>query len=553
MIQMEEGETVSSATGLKEQILTSSGSLEAVEEEDTQHETPPKCISDHKHSDPLIPSINIEFNVTVNVDSGSIILHSEDLISHEHEHVASVTKLQNESPLPSLRREKSKSTIDTILHIPALEVKAHYQSIVGKTYSNSRSSPSKSESVDSSPATPSRGSQSDFFDKSGNPIKKGIFTILAVVAPLPQDIELNPSVLDFVEQVVRPINISTQNNDLPDSDDEQYEGAADTEKEFSVAKPVGSSRPLSFPVDVCITFTIHPSKIYLNCSPHARVKCLIEIPTVNFLISFSLFTRKQLELNNAVDISLSTVVLEEDIATFNNLNVTGCFKTFALVMYTPQVQSASSPLSSLSQSDDKEAFHLVLGQAFVHMSRMSVHCHDNKHSHNKTKVSVLPVIESLILQYDWRRLNDITWFRKCWYHKGLVEALFIGRNTVDVAASQRVSPFDPHSVSPTSGTGSPKDVKEVGISSNSITAEIVIAANVVDLRLFANVAQFMGNAHVILSHLQGHAHCDIKDNELALFVCDCGIEKMELNAQGGVVAGDIAITHSALHGMICQF
>jgi hypothetical protein len=66
------------------------------------------------------------------------------------------------------------------------------------------------------------------------------------------------------------------------------------------------------------------------------------------------------------------------------------------------------------------------------------------------------VIESLILQYDWRRLNDITWFRKCWYHKGLVEALFIGRNTVDVAASQRVSPFDPHSVSPTSGTGSPK-------------------------------------------------------------------------------------------------
>ena len=36
------------------------------------------------------------------------------------------------------------------------------------------------------------------------------------------------------------------------------------------------------------------------------------------------------------------------------------------------------------------------------------------------------MIESLFLAYDMRRLNDVTWFRKCWYNTSLVEAIFIG-------------------------------------------------------------------------------------------------------------------------------
>ena len=54
---------------------------------------------------------------------------------------------------------------------------------------------------------------------------------------------------------------------------------------------------------------------------------------------------------------------------------------------------------------------------------------------------VVPHIESLILFYDWRRLNDVTWFRKCWYHTGLVEALFIGRKPSE-------EPIIPHPSSP---------------------------------------------------------------------------------------------------------
>ena len=56
------------------------------------------------------------------------------------------------------------------------------------------------------------------------------------------------------------------------------------------------------------------------------------------------------------------------------------------------------------------------------------------------------------MTYDWRRLNDITWFRKCWYHKGLVEALFMGHQVKDETPPHPASPYyDQHSSSPTSG------------------------------------------------------------------------------------------------------
>ena len=235
------------------------------------------------------------------------------------------------------------------------------------------------------------------YDKSGNPIKKGVLTISVAIAPLPQDLELNPSVLDFVEQVVRPINITALGTNYPDSDEEDEE-EKEEEKEAPITKPQPPTRPLSFPVEVCITVQIHPSKIYLTCNPHAHVRCLIEIPTVSFIISFSLFSRKQFESvcapsPTAPESSVVSSQGDDDIATFNNLNITGCLKTFALVMYSPKVHT-SSPHSLLSQKEDKEAFSLVLGQAFVHLSRKSVYvqsssCNsvDDYTTHEKLKVS----------------------------------------------------------------------------------------------------------------------------------------------------------------------
>ena len=266
-----------------------------------------------------------------------------------------------------------------------MEVKVHYQSIVGRSfYGTSQASPQKSGShtpIGYSPVLPAKFqtdneginfAQFDLYDKCGNPIKKGVLTISAVIEPLPQDLELDPNLLDFIEQVVRPINITTQKNDYADSDDDEEERSNTMEHKAPVTKPQSSTRPLSFPVEVCITFTIHPSKIFLNCNPHARVKCLVEIPTVNFIISFSLFTRKQPEYVDSLESSIISKDGDDEIITFNNLNITGCLKTFSLVMFTPQLHT-SSPKLTESQSEDKEAFNLVLGQAFVHLSRRSVY------------------------------------------------------------------------------------------------------------------------------------------------------------------------------------
>lgn len=300
-----------------------------------------------------------------------------------------------DSPLLSNRRDKTKASIDTVILIPAVEIKTHYQSIVGQPFVPAQPSPSSSTvhtcyqedttlfqhgneeyKDDEKPDRLSPHCDLHVYDISGNPVKKGVLIVSAVIAPLPHDLELNPSLLDFIEQVVRPINISTQESEFAESDEED-DIADELGKEAPAIKSQSSLRPLSFPVDVSITFTVHPSKIYLTCSPHAHVKCLIEIPTVNFVISFSLFVRKQVEhlhicqtrLQSSTPLSLG----EEEIVTFNNLHVTGCFKTFALVMYTPPLPGASSSkLGDLSKKD-KEAFNLVLGQAYVHMSRKSVY------------------------------------------------------------------------------------------------------------------------------------------------------------------------------------
>lgn len=53
--------------------------LPVVEEEVSNVADGTCSASENSKSEPLIPSINIEINVTISVDSGSIILQNEDV------------------------------------------------------------------------------------------------------------------------------------------------------------------------------------------------------------------------------------------------------------------------------------------------------------------------------------------------------------------------------------------------------------------------------------------------------------------------------------------
>ncbi len=97
-------------------------------------------------------------------------------------------------------------------------------------------------------------------------------------------------------------------------------------------------------------------------------------------------------------------------------------------------------------------------------------------------------IASVVGGYDMRRLNDITAFRRYWYRTSLVESLFIGTKK---KASKEVNMTTGQSP-PTSSE--PKELSAVVDVTDTLSAVIVFAACVEDLRVSTNMAQVMGNA-----------------------------------------------------------
>lgn len=273
----------------------------------------------------------------------------------------------------------SKLPIETIIHIPALTVKAHYQSIVGGSYPIPRS-PTPRVSI---PGTPTHKlSDASFRSASSSPqphltsepqpdvdlpVKKGVLSISAVIASLPEPITLTPSLLEFIEQVARPTIAATvfSSSSSTDSDDQQ-------EEKVEVQTP--DSWPISFPVDVTLAFQIQPSTMRLTCQPHSRVECVIQSPDVNFVISFSLFTNQTLESDSNGVSPLGSGTGNRDnqakILMFNNLYITGCLTTFALQLFSPQVSAIKQP--RVAAIEKKEGLSLTLGQALIHFSRKSV-------------------------------------------------------------------------------------------------------------------------------------------------------------------------------------
>ncbi len=308
------------------------------------------------------------------------------------------------SPFVSSRRMSTehKHFVESVLLIPALTVKTHYQSIVGRSYLNTTSpylpsSPQKltSATVREDSATPFPPPQGE--ELPSLPVKRGVLSLHAVIESLREHIKLTPSLLDFIEQVAQPTlaaaNISSSSSTESISNEEEDPGKEDEEKTVSSSR----SSPLSFPVDVILTFHILPSTVYLTCLPHSQVECTIQSPNVDFAISFSLFSPQQSD--GCVDGSSptgSTTGSNTKVVPFNNLFVTGCLSTFALQL------NAVKP-GSTSASENREALSLTLGQALFHLSRKSVstpifvrpHCKvdvapksvDDYQSHNKLQVS----------------------------------------------------------------------------------------------------------------------------------------------------------------------
>ncbi len=286
---------------------------------------------------------------------------------------------------PHGNKPDHKHFVESVLLIPALTVKAHYQSLVGASYSNpiisstllssplqqSASAPIQLATTTTTNTSPPSHNKHQHQQPLPLPVKRGVLSLSAVVESLPEDIKLTHSLLEFIEQVARPTLAATVVSSSSSTESLSEQEGKPGEK--GGASSSSSMHPISFPVDVTLTFHIQPSTVYLTCQPHSKVECIIQSPNVNFVISFSLFSHQILErpplsLDRPSPTS-STIDPNSRAVFFNNLYITGCLTTFLLQLYSPQVSSLKSGAPTV---ENKEALSLTLGQALLHFSRKSV-------------------------------------------------------------------------------------------------------------------------------------------------------------------------------------
>ena len=314
--------------------------------------------------------------------------------SSEHGSHSRLTTISSHEAYGSKLYPSKPTSVETVILIPALTVKAHYQSIVGRSYSTHSAPPASSprRSPAPMPTIPTHHqmptsaqpvpNQEPFDDsKPALPVKKGILSVSAVVASLPEDIKLTPSLLEFIERVATPTIAATVVTSNSSSDSDAESGGEEGGVDHAPQQQTAESWPISFPVHVTLAFQIQPSTVYLTCRPHSRVECIIQSPDVNFIVSFSLFCPQGLESAVTMSggsppdsLSIHSTPLQQskaNIVAFNNLYITGCLRTFVLQLYSPQVSTLKQPLGEPAV-EKKEALSLTLGQAFIHLSRKSV-------------------------------------------------------------------------------------------------------------------------------------------------------------------------------------
>lgn len=324
---------------------------------------------------------------------------------------------------------------DMTIFIPAVHFHSHYYSTLVSelriSTSESRMGRPKSVNFRLSPSPPP-------------PSKKGFLLFSVDIESLPTEMKLQPILLEFMEQVMKPIKSNTESTVSNDSDSTE----SDSENGPTIPQPPTAPASISFPIEVTIFFHVKPSAVTLSCQPYSRVECSIDLPDVNLCCSFVLFS-PQLAETSATRLSSisSSSSLSSTVRPFNNLCVSGAVQAFSFNLFNPSI-SSTARTNKASTETKKEVIGLRLGLASVHVSRQAVKVMSSpgKDSYEKMKISgvcfysmyvylhdlvhqflvVVVDVASIVLGFDMRRLNDVTAFRKCWYRKSVIESFMLG-------------------------------------------------------------------------------------------------------------------------------
>jgi len=284
---------------------------------------------------------------------------------HSNIHPSSSAVILRKATRPTVSK-----TSDVTVLIPAVHFHTHYYSIteLGPT-EGQRAKP--------------KGVSFRLFQSPPPQNKKGILLLSINIDSLPDEMKLHPSLLEFMEHVMKPFKAKIDSSGSADSD---------SDSEAATGTPVvpSSQSAITIPVDVTIFLHIRPSMVMLSCQPYSKVECGIALPDVNLCFSFVLFSPQVAENSTSrlLSVSSSSSVFSTNIVrNFNNFSVSGAVQAFSFNIYNPSVVSAHTDGPSQNR---KEVIGLDLGLASVHISRQAVKVVTlDKNGYEKMKISGL--------------------------------------------------------------------------------------------------------------------------------------------------------------------
>ena len=279
-------------------------------------------------------------------------------------------------------QEKAQSE-DTILLLPAVDVRVHYQSNIDSESIGPPGTPGTSwcpePSTDSEqsnvvyPETPEPGGKcmepSAPLNTPNNRkiVKRAGLYVWVLFQALPQEMVLKPRLLDFIEQTLQPISVPAE-EEVTDGG-RLTSGDTDSDTEGEVGGSVVSSSMSeysSFPVDVVVVIRVQPSDIRFSCLPVSRVECMLRLPALDVVFSSNSSPNKWLPQTPSTRPSgrdHSRVKLEQMDNTVNpstlkfdsgGISFTVCLSRFSFCIFHPYGKQHTGVGRTSSSASDYE-------------------------------------------------------------------------------------------------------------------------------------------------------------------------------------------------------
>ncbi|XP_064637366.1 bridge-like lipid transfer protein family member 1 isoform X3 [Lineus longissimus] len=484
------------------------------------------------------PSVDFEVDIKVEVESGKWVLHPKNVSEDEPPLSAKRTGKKDRpssgefnvlaSPvLPKKKGAKkgdipqvpsaSKLTVggagqpgqqqqkpqieNTVFFLPGVDIKVHYNSKttdgpaapapvvhyganVGQTSSEGR------VTFDVDDNNKDDSSSLSGVNKRGTLKKANLYAWLSL-QKLPEEMIISPALLDFLEQALEPVEISTFSNyygaKTKESATDFVPNIINMDMESSSAS-LGSSGSYgaSFPVDVVVYIRVQPSCIRANCLPVSKVECLLRLPSLDLVFSTK---RSDVEANMISDGTPPTKIKTrpssagssrernlsgrsqrgrarlpsgtgETAMAGGGLSVTGCLADFSLYIFHPYGGHKKGNLAGYGLTPDidtssygaetgrKDSLSLNVEFVKVNISRsrkglstdtvpLNTSLSSGKLSAgidakptNCVRFSAVCDVGSAAFKYDMRRLPEILAFPKAWYRRSLARRLFLGESNL---------------------------------------------------------------------------------------------------------------------------